>query len=405
MRSALSIRAGAVALPSIRPAQALECPDATVVDLRSPEEFAEDHLPGARNVPLFDDVERALVGTLYRQVSPQAAFEEGRAIVKAKIVRMVGEIARIAGFEVAASDLEPRVDRMTSNGIAGLSLSITCSHAVAAPERPVVLHCWRGGLRSRSVAGLLAGLGLERAVLLEGGYKAYRTEVAREIAAWCPPRPFVLCGLTGVGKTLVLREIERLRPGWTLDLEALAGHRSSLLGMVGLEPRSQKAFESALASRIRTGVANPLVVEGESRKVGDVILPPGLWRAMSEGVAVELTAPLARRVAVLEEDYLASEERRRQLLLQLPKVEERMELPAGAPSLAAMLEQGRVEELVCLLLARYYDPLYRHSQRGRRYAATFDASDPARAAAEIAAWIETAQESRPPPVARLPACS
>jgi tRNA 2-selenouridine synthase len=254
----------------------------------------------------------------------------------------------------------------------------------------VIFHCWRGGLRSRSVTAFLRVLGLERAFLLEGGYKAYRAEVSLRIAQWRPPPVVLVCGLTGVGKTIVLRELERLRPGWTLDLEGLAGHRSSLLGMVGLAPRSQKAFESALVSRIGRGFSNPLVVEGESRKVGDVILPPVLWRAMTGGVAIELTAPVERRVEVLTADYLASEESREHLLRQLPLVEQRMDLPGDAPALVEMLQSGRVDELVRLLLSRYYDPLYRGSGRGRRYAISIDASDPSRAAAEIAAWIENA---------------
>jgi tRNA 2-selenouridine synthase len=386
-----SSRGGVIVLPSVRPASVLGLPGAVFIDLRSPAEFAVDHIPGARNVALFDDVERALVGTLYRQSSPEAAFEEGRAIAREKIVSLVSLISDLSGLEVPEVELARRVDEMTAGGIAGLSTSIVCEPTECAPDRPVVLSCWRGGLRSRSVAGLLVGLGLERVVLLEGGYKAYRADVVREIADWRPPRPFVLFGWTGVGKTLVLQEIERLRPRWTIDLEALAGHRSSLLGMVGLEPRSQKAFESGLVARLRAGVGDTLVLEGESRKVGDVILPPPLWSAMNGGIALEITASLERRVEVLRGDYLADEASRRELLLQLPRVEERMERKAGAPALAALLESGRVEELVHLLLEQYYDPLYRHSQRGRRYAATFDAGDPTAAAEQIVDWIESAR--------------
>lgn len=400
MRSTLSSRAGGVAVPTLRPREALEHPDATIVDLRSPAEYALDHVPGARNVPLFDDVERALVGTLYRQVSPERAFEEGRVIARAKIARFVADLFSAVGSDIDAVDLERRLEDLTAGGIAGLEASIACTPADLVHPDPVVLHCWRGGLRSKSVVAFLRGLGLERAILLEGGYKAYRAEVARQIAGWRPPPVVLLCGLTGVGKTIVLRELERLRPGWTLDLEGLAGHRSSLLGMVGLEPSSQKAFESALAARVRRGFDGMLVVEGESRKVGDVILPAGLWRAMGEGVALELTAPVARRVHVLEADYLASEESRGQLLRRLPRVEQRMDLPAGAPALVSLLESGRVDELVRLLLARYYDPLYRRSEKGRRYAASIDASDPARAAAEIAAWIESAPRAVARPEAR-----
>lgn len=400
MRSTLSSRAGGVAVPTLRPREALEHPGATIVDLRSPSEFALDHVPGACNVPLFDDVERALVGTLYRQVSPDRAFEEGRVISRKKIARFVGDVISAVGADVDTVDLENRLEEFTAGGIARLEASITCEPATFVHPGPVIFHCWRGGLRSRSVVAFLRGLGLERALLLEGGYKAYRADVSRQIAEWRPPRVVLVCGLTGVGKTIVLRELERLRPGWTLDLEGLAGHRSSLLGMVGLEPRAQKAFESALVSRIRCGFESPLVVEAESRKVGDVILPPGLWRAMTGGVALELTATVEHRVHVLASDYLASEESRTQLLRQLPLVQQRMDLPADAPSLVSLLESGRVDELVRLLLSRYYDPLYRRSGKGRGYAASIEASDPLRAAAEIAAWIENAPRAVAPPEPR-----
>jgi tRNA 2-selenouridine synthase len=389
MKSALSSRAGGVTVPTVRPREALEHPAATIVDLRSPAEYALDHLPGALNVPLFDDVERALVGTLYKRASPDEAFAAGRAIARWKIDRLVRDLAAVAGERLEVEGLEQRLDAWTRSGIATLEANLGAEPEAVPEERPLVLHCWRGGLRSRSVVAFLRGLGLERARMLEGGYKAYRTEVARQIADWRPPTIVLLCGLTGVGKTLVLRELARILPRSTLDLEGLAGHRSSLLGMVGLEPRSQKAFESALAERIRRGFDGPVVVEGESRKVGDVILPGGLWQAMGQGIPLELTAPVERRVRVLEEDYLADERSRMQLLDRLPQVEERMTLPAGSASLTSMLEAGEVDGLVRLLLERYYDPLYRRSEKGRTYAHSIDGSDPARAAAELAHWIES----------------
>ena len=398
MTSVLESRAGAIRVRSVRPEAILSDPTAVVVDLRAPREFAEDHVPGAFNVPLFGDVERALVGTLYRQASPEAAFEQGRAIARSRIAALVGEIARLGGIEIGEHDLERRVDALTSRGIAGLSNAIACEPADEAPPRAIVLHCWRGGLRSRSVAGLLAGLGLERVVHLEGGYKAYRAEVVRSLARWRAPTTYVLRGLTGVGKTLVLREIERIRPGWTIDLEDLARHRSSLLGMVGLEPRTQRGFESALAARLRErGDARPceggdapppLVLEGESRKVGDVILPSPIWRALFGGSNLELTADLERRIAVLRADYLGSQLCAAGIARQLPAIEERMKPVPGEATLSELFAEGRVAELVERLLHRYYDPLYRHGEQGRRIDARFDASDPFRAAAEVVAWIE-----------------
>jgi tRNA 2-selenouridine synthase len=261
------------------------------------------------------------------------------------------------------------------------------------PDAPVVMHCWRGGLRSRSVIGLVRALGLERATMLVGGYKGYRAFVNEELAGVTLPRTVVLRGLTGVGKTLVLREIERLRPGATLDLEALAGHRSSLLGMVGLAPCSQKAFDSLVLERITRGFDGPVFIEGESRKVGDVTVPARVWDAMRGATNVSLETSVARRVDVLCSDYLATDASRAELRTRLPHVDERLTRAADAPSLVSMLDGGRERELVELLLERYYDPLYRHSQKGLHFAARFDVTEPADAARRILAWADEMQPS------------
>jgi tRNA 2-selenouridine synthase len=378
-----------VRLPAVSIDQVLAAPDAVIVDLRSPSEFALDHIPGAINLPLFDDGQRALVGTLYRRESPAAAFQKGREIVRDHVRELAGGIARHAGWTLSSEDLEARVLEMTAGGIDGLIACVECKPAAVMPLRPVVLHCWRGGLRSQSVTALMLEIGLERAGVLQGGYKSYRASIVRELEGIALPRAVVLRGLTGVGKTLVLREIARAHPDWTLDLEALAGHRSSLLGSVGLEPCSQKMFESRLVARLRRGFPNFFVVEGESRRVGDILLHERLWAAIAGGVDLELATGVERRIEVLVEDYLRDESSREQLMRLLPAIEERMVRKAGAESLTAMLARGAVDDLVRLLLDRYYDPLYRHSQREKVYAARFDATDPIRAAAEISAWIET----------------
>lgn len=366
-------------------------PRPLVIDLRSPGEFAVDHVPGARNVPLFDDVERAVIGALYARHSPQAAFDEGRERAVARIEGLTRRIAELAGWEVPPVDLGERVRAMCAGGIERLEGDLLPLATDEPPAAPVVLHCWRGGLRSRSVVALLRSFGLERAVGLAGGYKAYRRSVMEALEAWRAPQSYVLRGLTGVGKTLVLRELERLRPAWTLDLEALAGHRSSILGMVGLEPCTQKAFESRLLSRTRRLSRERLVVEGESRKVGDIVLPRRVWDAVQGGVDLELHAPLERRVEVLVADYLAEAQNRAQLARQLPFLEERLG-PRFAGELVGLLARGRERELVEILLERYYDPLYRHSESRHDYRARFDATQPAAAAAAIVEWIE----ARPP---------
>lgn len=372
----------------------LDHPDPVVIDLRSPSEFADDHLPGAVNVPLFDDLERAVVGTLYAQDSPEQAFKHGVGVVETKVCELVEEVARTAGFSVDASDVLSNVRELTSGGLAGMEARLETTPVEGLTERPIVLHCWRGGLRSRSVIALLRRLTSMDVLGLEGGYKAYRAWVREGLERFEAPPTFVLRGLTGVGKTLVLREIERQRPGSTLDLEGAAGHRSSLLGMVGLEPVSQKTFDTRLADRIERGFTGAMIVEGESRKVGDVVVPGAIWTAMQSATNVLLEASTAWRVEVLLEDYLAARDERPKLREQLELVAERM---GGAGELVEWFDAGREPELVEKLLAEYYDPLYKHSETGKEYAARIESSDVARAAREILALVDsvTGESGRP----------
>jgi tRNA 2-selenouridine synthase len=384
-------------VPVVRAEELLETRGAVVIDLRSPSEFAEDHVPGALNVPLFDDVGRALVGTLYARVSPEAAFARARELVRGHLGELVAAICAAAGEKVPGDALDTLYEQMTSEGLADLEAALPTEPA-ALPQRPVVLHCWRGGMRSRSVVALLRALGLERAVGLERGYKGYRLAVRAELDSWAPPPTFVLRGLTGVGKTLVLNALERVRPGWTVDLEALAGHRSSILGAVGLQPVTQKTFESLLAQRLRAGFSGPVVFEGESRKVGDAILPGRIWDALCAGTSIELRADVGRRVRVLMDDYVSGEHRRAELRAALPFIEQRLGARAWDGRLVGLLDRRADAELAALLLEAYYDPLYRHSESRHAYALQVDSSDPARAADEIAAWIEgeaCAAEGRP----------
>jgi tRNA 2-selenouridine synthase len=381
----------AKAVPTV-PVGAVLGGSAFVVDLRSPAEFAADHLPAAVNIPLFDDVERAIIGTLYKQRSPDAAFVGARRMARARITGLVREIARATGRELRADDLEGRLERMTTEGIAGLEGALVAEPREALPEPSVVFHCWRGGLRSRSVVAFVRALGLDGAMALAGGYKAYRREVLVRLADAAFPPAVVLRGLTGVGKTLVLREIECLRPRWTVDLEALAGHRSSILGMVGLEPCSQKMFESRLLARLTQGLEHHVVFEGESRKVGDVVVPDAAWASLTAGANIELFASTARRIDVLVEDYLARPANRAELRAQLPFIEERLGAKKWAGKLVRLLDDGRERELVEVLLERYYDPLYRHSEKGRAYALSLDAADPVGAAERVVEWIELRSE-------------
>ncbi|PPB82204.1 tRNA 2-selenouridine synthase [Albidovulum inexpectatum] len=239
-----------------------------VIDVRSPSEYAEDHLPGAINLPVLDDAERARVGTIYKQQSPFLARKIGAALVARN----------------AARHLEgPLADK-------------------PGGWRPLV-YCWRGGQRSGSFATILSQVGW-RVELIDGGYKSWRRLVVDELQNAPVRAPvMVLDGNTGTAKT----EILNLLPEHGLqviDLEGLANHRGSLFGArMGGQP-SQKAFEGRLAMALATlDPARPVVVEAESSRIGAVQLPKRLWQAMCNAPRLRLAAPLQARARYLARGY------------------------------------------------------------------------------------------------------
>ncbi len=353
-----------------------------LVDLRSPSEFARDHLPGALNVPLFEDDQRALVGTLFKQVSPAAAFEKGLSLTRQRLGRLLDQIL---GVEVEperwASAFERLAVELRADPAQTRPLQTAVSSLGSFGSQPLILNCWRGGLRSQSVVLLLRAIGFDQAVLLRGGYKAYRQWVMQRVAAIPAELPFlVLRGQTGVGKTLILRALERDHPGTTLDLEGLAGHRSSVLGAVGLQPVTQGAFEGGLIERIDQLAAGahaegPWWVEGESRKVGDVVLPAPLFQAMTAGAQVRLCAGMEQRIEQLGQDYLVEDGSLEQTAAALQGLRKKL----GGTVVDAMQQQirgGEWRAAVRDLLELHYDPLYRRDERGRDWLAEFDLGSP-----------------------------
>lgn len=353
---------------------------ARIVDLRSPSEFAHDHLPGAESVPLFDDEQRAIVGTLYKQDSPSAAYEVGLRMVEdgmgERLARILQRELSVEEWRERFRDLAGQLRHQLTEPAALLDRGVELA---SLGEQPIVLHCWRGGMRSQSVALLLRALGEQQVGLLDGGYKGYRRYVLEQWnqfdAAAVPL--VVLRGATGVGKTRVLRELEARAPGSTIDLEGLAGHRSSVLGAVGLEPRSQPAFEGDLLRVVqRCRRDGPVFVEGESRKVGDRIVPGPLFAAMEAAPQVKLTAQLETRLNQLGADYLGEaaaggplpQARLEELAQALGGLRQALS-GAVVADLQQRLLRGDWRSVTQVLLERHYDPLYAHGGEGRDYQA------------------------------------
>lgn len=299
-----------------------------IIDVRSPSEFAEDHVPGAINLPVLNDEERARIGTLYKQVSPFTARKQGAALV----------------FRNAAAHIE------------------TALADKPGGWRPLV-YCWRGGQRSGAFSWMLTEIGWP-AQTIAGGYKSFRRTVVDYLYAAELPHRFVrLAGHTGTGKTEVLERV-RARGGQVIDLEDLARHRGSLLGdLAGGQP-SQKAFETRLALALQgLDPSRPVLVEAESSKIGEINLPPALWKAMQASEVVEVTAPLEARARYLARAYASVLEDGAALKRKLAPLR-RFRGHEVVEGWHALIDAGEKVALCRALAAEHYDPAYAKAQRG-----------------------------------------
>ncbi|MDA7415150.1 tRNA 2-selenouridine(34) synthase MnmH [Xenophilus arseniciresistens] len=308
----------------------------TLIDARSPAEFALDHIPGAINCPVLDDEERRIVGTLYKQKGAFEARRVGGAMVAANLARHLRE-----QFAERPAQWKPLV------------------------------YCWRGGLRSGAMVNWLRLVGWD-AQQLAGGYKRYRGHVIEQIAQLCPRLPLVvLCGATGSAKTRLLQHMAQ-QGAQVLDLEALACHRGSLLGAWRGRPQpSQKHFETLLADQLqRLDLAQPVFIEGESARIGRLSLPTQLVERMREAPVVELQATLQARLAYLLHDYADLGEDRQALAQLMAHFTPSLGKETVARWQAWALE-GALAPLFGELMALHYDPHYARSHA--RYFRQWDA--------------------------------
>lgn len=327
----------------------------TIIDARSEAEYELDRLPGALNWPSLDNEERKLIGTIYTQVSPFEAQKRGAALVAANIARHI---------EREVID-KPRT------------------------WQPLV-YCWRGGKRSGSLALVLGQIGF-RVGVLEGGYKAFRSAVLAalpELAARLDYR--VVCGPTGAGKTRLLHALAQAG-AQVLDLEALASHRSSVLGMIPGQPQpTQKRFDTLVWDQLRRfDPARPVFVESESRKVGNLAVPDALIERMRESPCLRLELPDDERVALLLEDYDFFVQDQALFCDRLEALAE-LRGKAVVQGWQAQVAAGEIEDVVRELLLKHYDPGYA-SSIARNFKGYADARTIAPADRSVPAMAELAK--------------
>jgi len=297
-----------------------------VIDARSEDEYAQDHLPGALNWPTLDNQQRIDIGTLYKQVNP---FE-----------------ARKRGAAIAARNIAAHIER----------------EVIDKPKdwKPLA-YCWRGGQRSGALSLILSQIGF-KVTLLEGGYKAFRAAIVQDSAQRVAELKFqVICGPTGNGKTRLLQAL-RAAGAQVLDLEDLANHRSSVLGAVpGLKQPSQKGFDTLIWNQLRHfDSTRPVYIESESKKVGNLVVPVALIEAMRTSPCLNLVLPDAQRVALLLEDYAHLTQDVAYFCGRLSALIE-LRGRAVVEGWQTQAQAGAFAPVVLDLLQKHYDPAYLQS--------------------------------------------
>ncbi len=327
-----------------------------IIDVRSPCEFEEERIPEAINFPLLSNDERAQIGWLYKSEGELYARRYALKFIAPKIPSIVDQIAE-----------------MREHG------------------RTVVIHCWRGGLRSEAVASVLSIAGIP-CLRLTGGYKAWRGIIVEDLTRDnYPIEPIVLYGDTGCGKTDILEELER-RGAQVLDLELLANHRGSIFGGIGKnEQPSQKNFEAALWNKLKHFDKNkPVFLEAESRKIGKIALPNTILARIRNGRAVLVEGSLQKRVERILSTYWKKDCQNSDAAVSLDEAFQLLEIIKSqvgkkrCEEIRALATEGRFAELVEILLVEYYDPLYKESTKHKQnFLRTVSGDDPAASAEEV----------------------
>jgi tRNA 2-selenouridine synthase len=326
---------------------ALKLPNTLFIDTRTPNEFQEDHIPGAINLPILSNDERAIVGTIYKQVSQQDAIQAGVEFFSKKLPDFLKEVTK-------------------------------------HKNKTLIINCWRGGMRSKTVVSLLDSLKFN-VLQLEGGYKSYRAYIKERLYNYkLQPKVFILWGLTCTGKTSLLTKLPN-----ALDLEGFAQHRGSMYGSVGLTPTSQKSFETQLYQRLEQLNAQPfIIIEGESRRIGDLMIPDFLWHSMNHGTHILINRSIDNRAKAAIEEYFKT----------IPHLDEIKTITQNLPrnllsnkrkqEIVQLLDQNQLHDAAKILLQEYYDPLYQNTLQKHTYAFEINSDNEEKAVEEIVTQIQ-----------------
>ena len=317
---------------TIQEALMLKDEDVVFIDTRSPIEFEKDNIPGSLNIPLFSNEERAIVGTLYGQ-DKEKAYQTGFGIYNDKIMSFIEQFQKIDS------------------------------------KKTIVIYCWRGGMRSKTITELVTNI-KENACQLIGGYKQFRDVVRERLEQENNNQKFiVLQGLAGCGKTDLIKKLST-----SIDLEGMAKHRGSLFGAIGLRPVTQKMFESRLWCRLKELESEPVIfIEGEARKIGEVFIPQKIFEKIQNSSHVQITASIETRSKRIVNDYFTHNEDEK-----VKSIIQKLKMSLGnklVEELYQLIDEKKYEQVAKILLEDYYDSQYGHALRNQKYESEISSDD------------------------------
>lgn len=325
--------------------------DYVLVDVRSKGEHEAFTIPGAVNIPIFDNEERHIIGTIYKNESIDKAKKVGIQMVSAKLL-----------------DLYEKFSELKNH------------------YKEIVIFCERGGMRSSSLWSLFNSIGL-KVTKLEGGYKGYRAYINENLSKEVEEVTFIMLhGHTGTGKTQLLQQLEQKGLD-VLDLEGYANHRGSLLGDVGLpEKISQKKFEALVFEKLRRRKTNYILIEAESGRIGNVIIPQYMHNKMKQGIHIMVEGSLEARAQRIVEEYIVNDKSKQEILDALNRLGKYM----GAKKTAHIVELVEAEEYIEAskeLMLIHYDPLYAKGQQRYDFSLAVNSDNMEAAAEEIEIFV------------------
>jgi tRNA 2-selenouridine synthase len=323
-----------------------------LIDVRSPGEYLESTIPGAVNIPIFNDEERALIGYTYINESVEKAKKIGVEAVSKRLPSIYEELSKL--------DKE---------------------------YKKLVVFCARGGMRSTSICSLLGSLGVNT-YKLSGGYKGYRGYINEELPKANEGIKYVvLHGQTGVGKTELLKCLKDKGMD-VLDLEEAANHRGSLLGNVGLgSPRSQKQFEALIYNTLKNRKTNYVFIEAESKRIGNIIVPNYIYRSLENGIHILVEADIDFRTRLIIKEYTKEINSVEDILDSLDALKKHIS-ESNIERYKGLVLEGCYEEVVKELMVKYYDPLYANSIKKYEYDLTIKVANVEEECEFLVNWLD-----------------